>query len=89
MLLNESYSSVSLLIITCRNIWYISKVLPKSNKILLHTFIIFLFRNLLKTREGDDMWVLPDQHTGFYNLELKLPPEVKCEQCILQVDYIL
>ena len=31
------------------------------------------------------MWVLPDQKTGFYDVELQLPDGVKCEQCILQV----
>jgi hypothetical protein len=43
------------------------------------------FRNVLKTPDGRDMWVLPDQKTGFYDLELQLPDGVKCEQCILQV----
>ena len=35
------------------------------------------------------MWVLPDQRTGFYDIELKLPDGIKCKQCILQVNIYL
>ena len=48
-------------------------------------YLFFYFRNILKTPDGKDTWVLPDQKTGFYDLELQLPSDIKCEQCILQV----
>ena len=46
----------------------------------------FHSRTVLKTPDGRDMWVLPDQRTGFYDIELKLPDGIKCKQCILQVN---
>ena len=49
----------------------------------------FYSRTVLKTPDGRDMWVLPDQRTGFYDIELKLPDGIKCKQCILQVNIYL
>ena len=50
------------------------------------SFILMHFRNILLTETGDTKWMLPDEKTKIYDVNLRLPENVTCTQCILQVN---
>ena len=42
-------------------------------------------RYLLESEDGATEWKLPDDKTRIYDVSLKLPDNVTCTHCILQV----